>query len=197
VLDEGRRGERDETPKPGDAAMARSTFALVGGRGQAMDGARGEAIERSYATVTLEAPVVGEARIAGPAFVAQAIRLAERLPRPACVIASGETTVRVTGRGRGGRNQEVALSAAGIVGDLGTPAVFMSIGTDGVDGPTDAAGAVIDSTTSARVSTRGLAEARAVLDANDSYPFFAALGDLVQIGPTDTNVGDLQILVLG
>ncbi len=197
VLDEGRRGERDETPKPGDAAMTRSTFTLVGGRGQAMDGARGEAIERGYATVTLEAPVVGEARTAGPAFVAQAIRLAERLPRPACVIASGETTVRVTGRGKGGRNQEVALSAAGIVGDLGTPAVFMSVGTDGVDGPTDAAGGVIDSATRARASTRGLAEAGAVLDANDSYSFFAALGDLIQIGPTDTNVGDLQILVLG
>lgn len=197
ALEAGRRGGREETPKPGDPAFARGTFSIVGGRSQAMDGARGEAIARGYATVTLEAPIVGEARVAGPDFVSLAARVASRLPRPACVIASGETIVRVTGRGRGGRNQEVALSVAADVAAPGSPAVFMSLGTDGVDGPTDAAGAVVDSTTVARAAARGIGDARAHLAENDAYTYFDALGDLIRIGPTDTNVGDLQILLLG
>ncbi len=162
-----------------------------------MDAARGAAIERGYATITIEAPIVGEARIAGPRFLELALQVSQRLPRPVCVIASGETTVRVTGSGRGGRNQELALSAASVLATLRGPIVLASLGTDGVDGPTDAAGALVDSTTMARAGARGIGEPAAYLANNDAYAFFDPLGDLVRTGPTDTNVGDLQILLIG
>jgi hydroxypyruvate reductase len=114
--------------------------------------------------------------------------------RPLCVIASGETTVRVTGHGKGGRNQEFALAAATDLPALGT-AALASIGTDGIDGPTNAAGAIADSATIARARERHL-NAEAALRENDAHSFFAALGDLVVTGPTETNVGDVQILLI-
>src|SRR5262249_27559400 len=123
------------------------------------------------------------------------IRLPE-LPNPAqplCVLSSGETTVTVRGRGRGGRNQEFALALAPWLSR--GPLVAASVGTDGVDGPTDAAGAVVDGTTIGRASDRGL-DWRAALDANDSWTFFASLGDLIRTGPTDTNVGDIQVVLV-
>jgi glycerate 2-kinase len=118
------------------------------------------------------------------------------LERPACAIASGETTVVVRGSGLGGRNQELALAAAAILAGQLRPAAFASAGTDGVDGPTDAAGALADSTTLARASELGLDPASA-LDENDSHRFFTPLGDLIVTGPTGTNVGDLQVLLVG
>jgi hydroxypyruvate reductase len=111
------------------------------------------------------------------------------------VIATGETTVRVAGRGRGGRNQELALSAARTLAALPVPAALLSGGTDGVDGPTDAAGAMSDGTTLARAAQAGLEAPEAYLGDNDTYRFFCTLGDLVITGPTDTNVGDIQILL--
>ena len=117
------------------------------------------------------------------------------IPPPACILSGGETTVTIRGPGKGGRNQEFAL-AAGI--DLsGIPGVvLMSVGTDGTDGPTDAAGAVVDGTTVARAAAMGL-DPRSALDENDAYPFFQELGDLLITGPTRTNVMDVRILLVG
>jgi hydroxypyruvate reductase len=124
------------------------------------------------------------------------VALLAGLPRPACVIASGETTVTVTGRGRGGRNQEFALGMAGALAPLGSDVVAASIGTDGIDGPTDAAGALVDPSTLDRAAAAGLDPARVLAD-NDSYTFFDRLGDLIRTGPTSTNVGDLQVILVG
>jgi len=107
------------------------------------------------------------------------------------MIAGGETTVNVHGDGKGGRNQEFALAAAGELAGEGEIAV-LAAGTDGVDGPTDSAGAYADGTTLARASSLGL-DPGAHLSRNDAYPFFEALGDLVVTGPTGTNVADLVI----
>lgn len=195
-LDQGLRGERPETPKPGDPRLARSSAVVIGGRFQAMRGAAGEARARRYEVAVLDEPVVGESRIVGPAHVERMIARARSLPRPACIISSGETTVTVTGNGKGGRNQELALAAAKVIGSIGEPAVLASAGTDGVDGPTDATGAIVDASTLNRAAAMGLPAIDAYLQNNDSYSFFAKLGDLIRTGPTGTNVDDLQVLLL-
>src|SRR5262249_16532373 len=113
----------------------------------------------------------------------------------ACFVSSGETTVQVIGHGKGGRNQEFVLAAAGILADLGAPAAAVSVGTDGIDGPTDAAGAYADSRTLARARNDGLVPDEFLSD-NNAYAFFAALGDLIHTGPTGTDVGDIQVILL-
>jgi hydroxypyruvate reductase len=110
------------------------------------------------------------------------------------VVSAGETTVHVTGAGTGGRNQELTLAAAAVLAGAPGPVVFASAGSDGIDGPTDAAGAFADVTTIARAAALGLAP-DVFLNRNDSYHFFRALGDLLITGPTGTNVGDIQVLV--
>jgi hydroxypyruvate reductase len=112
------------------------------------------------------------------------------------VIASGETTVRVTGDGVGGRNQELALAVAQRLHGVGRLGVFASAGTDGIDGPTDAAGAIADTTTLDRIDSAALPSVSAALDRNNAYPLLDALGDLIRTGPTGTNVGDLQVFLL-
>jgi hydroxypyruvate reductase len=192
----GARGGRRETPKPGADAFARHRAAVIGGRHDAMRGAAEEARARGYAVHTVEAPVVGEARVSARAHLAHVARLAGGLPRPLCVVSSGETTVRLAEPGgRGGRNQEFVLAAVDLLERLGPLAVAASVGTDGVDGPTDAAGAVADPTTPARARERGLSP-EAFLARHDAYAFFSALDDLVRTGPTGTNVGDLQVFLL-
>jgi hydroxypyruvate reductase len=121
--------------------------------------------------------------------------LAARHDAPLCVISAGETTVRVVGRGRGGRNQEYALAAALGLPAIGRAAVLASIGTDGVDGPTDAAGAIADTSTIDRARAAGHHPMQ-YLEANDAWTFFEALGDLVRTGVTGTNVGDLQVALV-
>jgi glycerate 2-kinase len=195
-LDQGIRGERSETPKSGDPRLARSSAVVIGGRFQAMRGAADDARARRYHVEVLTAAVVGESRIVGPTHVERMIARARSLPRPACIISSGETTVTVTGHGKGGRNQELALAAAKVVGSVDGPAVLASAGTDGIDGPTDAAGAIVDSSTLSRAAAMGLPGIDSYLQNNDSYTFFANLGDLIRTGPTGTNVDDLQILLL-
>jgi hydroxypyruvate reductase len=120
---------------------------------------------------------------------------AATIGRPACILSSGETTVHVTGRGKGGRNQEFALASAALL-EQAPLAALASVGTDGVDGPTDAAGAIVDSTTLARAARLGAGPPAHYLDDNDAYAFFARLGDLITTGPTGTNVGDLQVILL-
>jgi glycerate 2-kinase len=187
----GTRGELPETPKllAGSASVAR----VIGSRHEAMAGAAAEARARGYSVRVLENPVVGEARTAAEQSLAAAVEAAG--DRPMCLISSGETTVHVKGPGRGGRNQEFALACVEAMGRFATDAALASVGTDGVDGPTDAAGALVDSSTLQRAVAAALAPAR-YLDNNDAYAFFAALGDLIQTGPTGTNVGDLQIILL-
>jgi glycerate-2-kinase len=196
-LSRGARGELPETPKPGDARLARAEFVLAGSRRDAMEGARAAALALGYDVETIDAPVLGEASAAAASFIDR-VRATPRARarRPLCVVASGETTVTLPAAGGtaiGGRNQEFALAVLPTLADLGVCALA-SAGTDGVDGPTDAAGAIADSTSLSRAVALGL-DPGAALRAHDSHPFFRALGDLVVTGPTGTNVGDLQIFL--
>jgi hydroxypyruvate reductase len=184
-----------DTPKPGDPRLAKATTTVIGSRRNAMAGALGEAGRLGYQTLRLDDPVIGEARTTAVAHVRAVQALAAGLGRPACVVSSGETTVHVTGRGTGGRNQEFALASAESLALMGSPAAVASVGTDGIDGPTDAAGALADSTTLERARAADLVPGRYLAD-NDAYAFFAALGDLIHTGPTGTNVGDLQVILL-
>lgn len=201
-----------ETPKPGDPALAQSQFVLIGGRRTAMDAVAAEALARGRATIVFDEPVIGDAAAAGAAFAARAIAAARRIGG-AVVIASGETTVAVHGSGTGGRNQEFALGAALAVGrnfssgeagrdfspgSVGSPLpriAIAALGTDGIDGNSPAAGAIIDAGTVARAAESGL-DARAALASNDAYGFFSRAGGLIETGPTGTNVGDLFIAII-
>jgi hydroxypyruvate reductase len=111
-------------------------------------------------------------------------------------MSTGETTVTVGGRGRGGRNQEFGLALVDPLAALNEDVVVASVATDGVDGPTEAAGAIVDGTTLARSRELDLGTPRSYLDRNDSFTFFQALGDILITGPTHTNVGDLQVFIL-
>ncbi len=193
-LNRGIRGDVEETIKPGDERLRDSQYFVIGGRRDAMRGAADEARMRGYVVDQIGPPVRGEATNAARGFLDEARRRLVTAARPFCLIQSGETTVTVTTNGRGGRNQEFALAAAPALPSFGA-SVCASIGTDGIDGPTDAAGAISDQTTMTRAEEHGLDAARALRE-HDSYPFFEALGDLVLTGPTGTNVGDLQILLV-
>ncbi len=192
----------DETPKPGDPRLSASSYHVIGNRHTAMEGAARAARARGYAVRIVAEATSGEAREAGAAFASSGLRDAgvSDPPRdvPVCVIASGETTVHVRGSGRGGRNQEFALAAIPVLESLppsGAAVVVASAGTDGIDGPTDAAGAIVDSSSGARARRAGL-EWAAALASNGSYDFFAPLEDLLVWGPTGTNVGDVHIMLI-
>jgi glycerate 2-kinase len=205
------RGAADaalETPKPRDPRLTRTTATIIGSRVEAMVGAAAEAKKRGYHVLRIDDAVVGEARTTAAAHVRAVLTQTAGSVRPLCVVSSGETTVHVTGDGTGGRNQEFALAAALSFWGTGlrastdsmtpcgdTSPLLASVGTDGIDGPTDAAGAVVDASTLARASAAGLAP-EAFLADNNAYAFFKALGDLIHTGPTGTNVGDLQVILL-
>lgn len=193
----GVSGEIPEGPRPGDPACARVTARVIGGRLDAMAGAEAAAAARGYHPFVMPDPVTGEARAAAVAWWAEARRRLAAAPRPACLISSGETTVRVAGAGRGGRNLEFALSLAGPLASFGGEVACASVGTDGIDGSSGVAGGLVDRTTLARARALGLADPTSFLAANNSLAFFAPLDDTVQLGRTDTNVGDLQVLVAG
>jgi hydroxypyruvate reductase len=190
----GAEGRVPETPKPGDPRLERAQTFVIGGRREAMDGAAREATALGYQVVRIDDAIVGEARTAGPAHLRACLAAAAGVGRPACFVSSGETTVRVTGNGKGGRNQEFALACAETLASAGETALVASVGTDGIDGPTDAAGAIADTTTTTRARAAKLQPA-AFLDRNDAYRFFESLDDLIVTGPTGTNVGDLQIVL--
>jgi hydroxypyruvate reductase len=194
-LERGAAGLIDETVKPGDPRLAHSDVHVIGNRHTALAGAATAAGELGYCVHEIADAVHGEAREAAMRFISDARdRLADNA-RPACVLAAGETTVTVKGRGRGGRNQEFALAAASLLPALEEWAVLASAGTDGTDGPTDAAGAIADSRTVERAHAAGL-DLTASLRDNDAYPLFASLGDLIISGPTGTNVGDVMVLLV-
>ena len=195
----GARGAHPETPKPGDARLARSFVHVIGSARTAVDGARAVVESLGYRVHVVDEPVIGAARAAGQTLIETAARLAAPAAggTPLCVLAAGETTVRVTGSGLGGRNQECALGMVRGLNTFGRQAIAASVGTDGVDGPTNAAGAIADTTTLSRAMTAGLETPERHLDNNDSYRFFDRLGDLILTGPTNTNVGDLQVILIG
>jgi glycerate 2-kinase len=185
---------KDESPKPNDERLRDSYYQVIANRQLAMDGAIRQATALGYHVHVLDGATSGEAREAGNEFAAAALAL--KAPKRTCVIASGETTVHVRGSGRGGRNQEFALGALpAIDGAHQSMLVLASAGTDGIDGPTDAAGAIVDTTTTSRAERRGL-RAAVALNENGAYDFFEPLGDLIMWGPTGTNVGDLHVLLL-
>ena len=189
-LEAGARGEAEETPKPGDPDLARVRTTVLASNRSALEAVRAAVEREGRRAVVLEGGLRGEAREAGRRLAALAGSLAGS--RPVCLVAGGETTVHVRGGGRGGRSQELALAAAlELEGRAG--AAILAAGTDGTDGPTDAAGAYADGETVARGRARGV-DARAALADNDAYTFFAAEGGLFRTGPTGTNVMDLALL---
>lgn len=188
-------GSADETPKPGDSRLTRGAWTLIGGRHDAMRAAADEARRRGFAVHVREEPVVGEARDAAAAW-ARWLRDVATSPGPQCVVSSGETTVTVKGSGKGGRNQEFALALVEALQDLSRTVAVASVGTDGVDGPTDAAGALVRSDSAARAQAAGLPPPSHFMAENDAYAYFDALGDLLRTGPSGTNVGDLQVALI-
>ncbi|MGQ9681178.1 MAG: glycerate kinase type-2 family protein [Anaerolineae bacterium] len=194
-LREGERGQRPETPKVGDPVFARVQNVIVASNRLAAEAALARARALGLQALLLSTYIEGEAREVGRVVAGLAREEALHgapLQRPACLILGGETTVTVRGRGKGGRNQELALAAALALEGL-TGVVVASLATDGSDGPTDAAGALADDTTLERARAAGLDPQKALAE-NDSYHFFAALGDLLVTGPTMTNVNDLMFV---
>jgi hydroxypyruvate reductase len=193
-IEEGVSGAIPETPKPGDPALERVSLAVIGSNRVAIDAAADAARNEEVGAVhVLPGFLRGEARECARAFVEELRKVEALAPKGQSVvlIAGGETTVTVRGKGKGGRNQEFALSAAVEMGGMPGMAV-LSGGTDGIDGPTDAAGAYADGTTISRAAALGLSP-EGHLDRNDAYPFFRALSDLIITGPTGTNVTDIAI----
>lgn len=192
----GARGRRPETPKPESASFQRVRNLIVGNNRTAVEAVVREARRAGLRPHVYSTTLRGEAREAAGLFarLARRIRTSGKPIRPpACLIAGGELTVTVRGRGLGGRAQEFALAAAQPL--AGLPNVWIAgFGTDGTDGPTDAAGAVVDGGTLARAEACGL-DASRFLRANDSYRFFQRAGGHIVTGPTGTNVNDLYILI--
>jgi hydroxypyruvate reductase len=193
----GIEGRCPDTPKPGLGIFSTTQTVLVGNNMLALRAAEAEAKSRGYQTLLLGSRIVGEAREIAKIFPALAADIADYgtpLSRPACVLAGGETTVTLRGKGKGGRNQEMALAALCSI-ESGKDLCFLSAGTDGNDGPTDAAGAFACPEIKEKAARLGL-DARAYLADNDSYGFFNAVDGLLKTGSTGTNVCDLQILLL-
>jgi glycerate-2-kinase len=195
ALREGLGGVRPDTPKAGAFGIARSTTLVVGALRDALEGARREAQSRGFAVHVEPAPVTGEARLAARSLF-ERIRTGVASRERVCLLSGGETTVTVTGTGQGGRNQEVALALAELLEAMPATVVVASVGTDGIDGPTDAAGAIVDTTTLSRARAAGLDDPGMFLRDNNAYAYFHALGDLLVTGPTGTNVGDIQVVMI-
>ncbi len=197
-LESGLAGEVEESPKPGDPVFARVLNVVVGSCRLAAEAAVREARSLGYRPLLLSTFVEGEAREVVRVAVAMARGvLSEGHPvaPPACLVWGGETTVTVRGAGRGGRNQEQALAAA--LALEGVPDVtLMALATDGSDGPTDAAGGIVDGATAAAIRAGGVDPSRALAE-SDSYTALEAGGALLRTGPTGTNVNDLLVVLAG
>lgn len=196
-IQRGIAGEVPETPKFGDKIFKRTQNVIVGNNFNALIKSKEKAEELGYNTLLLSSRIEGETR--DVAFnhmaIAAEIELHEfPVPKPSCILTGGETTVKLKGHGKGGRNQEFVLAAAMKMDGI-SHSVVLSGGTDGTDGPTDAAGALADNSTLERAMAHGLDPAE-YLDNNDSYTFFDGLGDLYKTGPTNTNVMDIRIILV-
>jgi hydroxypyruvate reductase len=194
-LTQGADGVLPETPKPGDPLFERVQNVIIGSNWLACQAALDKARELGFHTLILTTYLQGEARQAGRfiATLAREINSSQSpVPRPACLISGGETTVTVHGQGLGGRNLELALGAVNDLAGL-TDIALLTLASDGGDGPTDAAGAIVTGETLERAKVAGL-EVEDYLNRNDSYHFFDSLDDLLKPGPTLTNVNDLTFL---
>lgn len=194
----GLEGRLAETPKKGDPIFGRVYNRIVGSNMLALKAARKRAEELGYRTVILSSMVEGETREVArvhAAIAKEIIKTGHPVSPPACIISGGETTVTIRGRGLGGRNQEFCLAAAMDLEGIAPRVVILSGGTDGNDGPTDAAGGVVDPLTVTRAGKAGM-KAMDFLDNNDAYPFLEKTGDLLMTGPTNTNVMDVRLILV-
>lgn len=193
----GAAGSLPETPKAGDPVFERVQNLIVGNNRECLLAAQERAVSLGYNTIVLSSQIEGEAREVAQVFAAIGKEISQaNLPMepPACVLAGGEPTVTIQGKGKGGRNQELALACA-IAIDGWEGISLLSAGTDGTDGPTNAAGAIVNGTTCKRARQMEL-NPREFLLANDSYAFFETLGDLLKTGPTRTNVMDIICMLV-
>ncbi len=195
LLNSGAGGKVNDTPKEQDPVFEKVQNIIIGSNGIAIEAAKNEAEVLGLQTEILSTEIAGDAGVVGKWLAEKAKgRKAQRHKGSKCYISGGETTVRVKGKGKGGRNMELALSfAIEIEGDEGI--TLLSAGTDGTDGPTDAAGAVVDGETISEARKLGL-DPGEYLTNNDSYNFFKKIDALLITGPTGTNVMDVQIMVV-
>ena len=200
LLTGGAAGLIPETPKEGDPVFAKVTNTIVGSNRQAIEAARQRALELGLETAVTAESIHEEAKEAGRRLARQALKMASMTPEAAtgktlCAISGGETTVTAKGHGKGGKNTELALAFALEI--EGNPNIaLLSAGTAGINGPTDAAGTIVDGRTTARARTMGI-RPEEYLENNDSYSFFKKFGGLLATGPTGTNVMDIQVVLIG
>jgi glycerate 2-kinase len=197
-FEKGTQGTIEETPKLDDPVFVKTQNVIVASNSLAVQAAKHKADELGYNSLVLSSSIEGEAKdvaLVHAAIAKEILKTGEPVSKPACVISGGETTVTVRGQGKGGRNQEFVLAAAIAIDGLEN-VTALSGGTDGTDGPTDAAGALADGKTISRAMSQGL-DAQEYLRNNDSYSFFHPLGDLLKTGPTFTNVMDLRLVIVG
>ena len=194
----GANGEIPETAKPKDVFLTFAENTLIGNNRMSVDAAQKTAREMGFNTLVISTFLEGEASEAGTFFASIASEIqasGNPLDMPACIIGGGETTVTVHGKGKGGRNQEMALSATRYLEGMKN-VVFLSGGTDGTDGPTDAAGGIVDGET-VKVGKERKFSVDDYLKNNDSYNYLKQTGNLLVTGPTGTNVMDIQLLLVG
>lgn len=190
-LENGARGQIAETVKPGDELAESASHTIIGSNKESCQAAARKAEELNFYAEVVTCDLVGEAREVGRRLALDARRSSE-LPRPYVLVYGGETTVTITGKGKGGRNQEVALAAVREMAELAGN-LLITLATDGEDGPTDAAGAVVDDNSLKRAYTLGLDPDRYLAN-NDAYTFFRQMGDLLVTGSTGTNVNDISFI---
>ncbi|MEM3696220.1 MAG: glycerate kinase [Candidatus Bathyarchaeia archaeon] len=197
VLLDGEAGKIPETPKVDDEAFSKVFNVVIGNNRLASQAAQNHLKSERLNTLLLTATLEGEARHVGTilASIAREVSVSGNpIPKLAGIIAGGETTVTITGKGKGGRNQEIALAAAIKMKSM-DGVVLASISTDGVDGPTDAAGAIVDGKTLIRAAKEELVPEEFLAE-NNSYNFFSKLEDLIFTGPTGTNVNDISVIIV-
>ena len=193
----GKEGKVEESIKMGDVVFEKVYNSIIGSNIISLRAAERKALSLGLNTLILSSSIEGETREASrfhTAIAKEVISSGNPIQRPACILSGGETTVTIKGNGLGGRNQEFALAGAIEISGI-EKIVLLSGGTDGTDGPTDAAGALADHTTIQRAKSMGM-DPKAHLNNNDAYPFFQKLGDLLITGPTQTNVMDVRIILI-
>jgi glycerate-2-kinase len=196
-LDDGFRGNIPETPKPNTEIFHKTCNIVIGNNRSVALTACKEAEDIGFNALLLSSMIEGEARHVGSVYagIMKEVYFSNNpILKPAVVIAGGETTVTVTGNGKGGRNQELVLSASLRIGNL-TGVAILSVGTDGIDGSTDAAGAIADGQTTNFALEKGF-NPKSFLTNNDSYGFFSRTEDLIYTGSTWTNLNDLAVMVI-
>lgn len=198
LIKKGMNGELEENPKAGDAIFDKTFHIIIGSNIMALKAAEQKAKELGYNSLILSSSIEGESKGVAKVLAAIAKEIhatGNPIQKPACIIAGGETTVTIRGKGLGGRNQEFVLATAIEIAGM-DDTVILSCGTDGTDGPTDAAGAIADGFTIQRAEKLGM-HPLDYLRNNDSYHFFEKLHDLIKTGPTNTNVMDVRLVLVG